>query len=147
VILVLNGANLGRLGTREPDVYGPATYADLVAACTETAGAVGVDVEVRQTDSEGEMLRWLHEAADGARGVVLNPGAWTHYSYAVRDACAIVTGAGVPLIEVHLSQPAAREEFRRRSVVASVATGSISGLGLDSYRLAIRALSSPTGDI
>ena len=119
-----------------------ATYADLVAACTETAREVGVEVEVRQTDAESEMLRWLHEAADTARGVVLNPGAWTHYSYAVRDACTIVTEAGVPLLEVHLSQPAAREGFRRRSVVAPVATGSISGLGLDSYRLAIRALGS-----
>lgn len=140
MIVVLNGPNLGRLGRREPEVYGRATYADLVRACEETAAEAGLAVDVRQTDSEGEMIGWLHEAADRARGVVLNPGAWTHYSYAVRDAVAIVTGAGVPLVEVHLSQPAAREEFRARSVVAAVATGSISGLGLDSYRLAIRAL-------
>ncbi len=142
MILVLNGPNLGRLGTREPAIYGSATYADLVATCTEVAHELGTAVDVRQTDAEGEMIGWLHEAADTADGVVLNPGAWTHYSYAIRDAAAIVTEAGVPLLEVHLSQPAAREDFRRTSVVAAVATGSISGLGVDSYRLALRALAA-----
>lgn len=142
MIFVLNGPNLGRLGTREPEVYGTATYADLVVACEATAAELELAVDVRQTDAEGELLGWLHEAADAAAGVVLNAGAWTHYSYAVRDAISIVTGAGVPVIEVHLSQPAAREEFRATSVVAPVVLGSISGLGLDSYRLALRALAA-----
>lgn len=144
MIYVLNGPNLGRLGRREPEVYGRDSHADLVAACQQSAVELGVDVEVRQTDSEGELIGWLHEAADRAQGVVLNPAALTHSSYAVRDAVAIVTGAGVPLVEVHLSQPAAREPFRHRSVVAGVATGSISGLGFDSYRLALRALAART---
>jgi 3-dehydroquinate dehydratase-2 len=141
VILVLNGPNLSRLGTREVIIYGTATYADLVQVCQDTAAELGLDVDVRQTDYEGEMLGWLHEAADGAvDGVVLNGGAWTHYSYALRDAVANATGVGVPVIEVHISQPAAREEFRHLSVVAPVANGSITGLGIDGYRLALRAL-------
>ena len=140
MIAVLNGPNLGRLGTREVAIYGTASYADLVAACRQSAIELGVEVDVRQTDAEGQMLGWLHEAADTAEGVVLNAGAWTHYSYAIRDAVALVTGAGVPVIEVHLSQPAAREDFRHLSVIAAVVAGSISGLGLDSYRLALRAL-------
>ncbi len=138
-VLVLNGPNLGRLGTREPEVYGTATYADLVAACEQTAAELGLAVEVRQTDDEATMIGWLHEAADAGAPVVLNPAAWTHYSYALRDAAAQLTA---PLIEVHLSQTAAREKFRRRSVIASVATGSITGLGLDSYQLALRALAA-----
>lgn len=140
MILVLNGPNLGRLGTRQPEVYGTASYADLVAACRATADELGVPVDVRQTDGEGELLRWLHEAADGAQGVLLNPGAWTHYSYAVADAVALVVDAGVPVVEVHLSQPAAREQWRRRDVVAPYVVGTVSGFGLDSYRLALRAL-------
>lgn len=138
-VLVLNGPNLRRLGRREPSVYGTATYADLVAACERTAEELGLDVEVRQTDDEATMIGWLHEAADAGVAVVLNPAAWTHYSYAVRDAAAQV---GAPLLEVHLSQPAAREDFRHRSVVGPVATGTISGLGLDSYRLALRAIAA-----
>lgn len=140
MILVLNGPNLGRLGTRQPTVYGTVTPAELAAACTAEAAALGVPVEVRQTDQEGELLGWLHEAADSASGVLLNPGAWTHYSYAVADAVALVTEAGVPVIEVHLSQPAAREGWRRRSVVAPYVTGTVSGFGVDSYRLALRGL-------
>ena len=136
-VFVLNGPNLGRLGRREPEVYGSDTYDDLVTACRATGEELGIVVEVRQTDDEGELLRWLHAASEEAAAVVLNPGAWTHYSYAVRDA---VAACEVPVVEVHLSNPAAREEFRRVSVVAPVAAGSIAGFGLDSYRLALRAL-------
>ncbi|MEV0731706.1 type II 3-dehydroquinate dehydratase [Polymorphospora sp. NPDC050346] len=131
---VLNGPNLGRLGTRQVDVYGVTSYADLVALCRETGREVGVDVEVRQTDAEHEMLGWLHAAADEQAAVVLNPGAWSHYSYAVRDACAMLRG---PLIEVHISNIHAREQFRHHSVVSAVATGVICGLGVDGYRLAL----------
>jgi 3-dehydroquinate dehydratase-2 len=136
-VLVLNGPNLSRLGSREPDVYGTTSYADLEAACVNAGRELGFDVEVRQTDDEATLIAWLHEAADGAVPVVLNPAAFTHYSYAVRDAIAMRTA---PLIEVHLSNPASREEFRHTSVVAGVATGTIAGFGLDSYRLALRAL-------
>ncbi len=138
-VLVLNGPNLGRLGSREPEVYGTATHDDLVAACRDTAAELGLDVDVRQTDDESELVGWLHEAADSGVAVVLSPAAFTHYSYALRDACALVTG---PLVEVHLSNPAARDVFRHTSVVAGVATGSITGLGLDSYRLALRAVAA-----
>jgi 3-dehydroquinate dehydratase-2 len=141
-VWVLNGPNLGRLGSREPDVYGATTYAGLVAAC-ETAGKeLGLDVEVRQTDDEAELVRWLHAAADASIPVVLNPAAFTHYSYAVRDACAQLTA---PLIEVHISNPARREAFRHNSVVAGVAHGTIAGFGLDSYLLALRAVRSLVG--
>jgi 3-dehydroquinate dehydratase-2 len=138
-VLVLNGPNLGRLGSREPDVYGTATHADLVAACEEAGEALGLEVEVRQTESESELVGWLHEAADASTPVVLNPAAFTHYSYALRDACAMLTA---PLVEVHLTNPAAREEFRHTSVVAAVATGTVTGFGLDSYRLALRAVAA-----
>lgn len=138
-VLVLNGPNLGRLGSREPEVYGSATLEDLTAACRETAAEVGLEADVRQTDDESELVGWLHEAADAGTPVVLNPAAFTHYSYALRDACAALTA---PLIEVHLSNPASREEFRHTSVVAGVATGSITGFGLDSYRLALRAIAA-----
>jgi 3-dehydroquinate dehydratase-2 len=140
-VLVLNGPNLSRLGSREPDVYGSSSYEDLVALCTATGGELGLDVEVRQTDDEAELVRWLHEAADGAIPVVLNPAAFTHYSYAVRDACAQRTA---PLVEVHLSNPAAREEFRHTSVVAAVASGTVAGFGLRSYSLALRAIAEAT---
>ena len=138
-VLVLNGPNLNRLGTREPDVYGSATYADLVALCEESGVELGLRVEVRQTNDEAELVGWLHEAADARTPVVLNPAAFTHYSYALRDACAMLTA---PLVEVHISNPAAREEFRHTSVVAAVATGTIAGFGMDSYRLALRAVAS-----
>ena len=141
-VLVLNGPNLARLGSREPAVYGTATYADLVAACEQTAAELGLEVEVRQTDDESELVGWLHEAADGAVAVVLNAAAFTHYSYSLRDACAQLTA---PLVEVHLTNPAAREEFRHTSVVAGVATGTVTGFGLDSYRLALRAVASIVG--
>ncbi|MGS2643773.1 type II 3-dehydroquinate dehydratase [Streptosporangium sp. LJ11] len=136
-VYVLNGPNLGRLGTREPDVYGAETFADLAALCRDTGRDLGLSVDVRQTDDEAEMLGWLHEAADGRIPVVLNPAAFTHYSYALRDAIAQRTA---PLVEVHISNPAAREEFRHNSVVAAVATGTIAGFGLRSYVLALHAI-------
>jgi 3-dehydroquinate dehydratase-2 len=136
-VLVLNGPNLSRLGSREPDVYGSTSYDDLVRFCTTTGAALNLTVDVRQTDDEAELIHWLHEAADNLAPVVINPAAFTHYSYAVRDAVTIVRDTGVPVVEVHLSNPAAREEFRHTSVIAGVATGSIAGFGLDSYRLAL----------
>jgi 3-dehydroquinate dehydratase-2 len=136
---VLNGPNLGRLGHREPDVYGSETYAALVAACEATGAELGLSVTVRQTDAEHEMLGFLYEAADAGAAVVLNPAAWTHYSVAVRDACAMLTG---PLIEVHLSNVHAREAFRHTSLISPIATGVICGLGLDGYRLALRHLAA-----
>jgi 3-dehydroquinate dehydratase-2 len=136
-ILVLNGPNIGRLGTREPAVYGGTTYADLVALCESTGAELGVEVEVRQTDFEGEMLGWLHGAADEGLPVVLNPAAWTHYSIAVRDACAQLTA---PLVEVHISNVHKREAFRHTSVVSPVAEGVIAGLGVRGYVAALRFL-------
>jgi 3-dehydroquinate dehydratase-2 len=136
-VLVLNGPNLGRLGSREPDVYGAATLEDLAELCRDTGRRLGLHVEVRQTDDEAEMIGWLHEAADGRLPVVLNPAAFTHYSYALRDAIAQRTA---PLVEVHISNPAAREEFRHTSVVAGVASGTIAGFGLYSYVLALQAV-------
>lgn len=138
-VLVLNGPNLGRLGSREPEVYGTVTYDELVAACEDAGAELGLLVDVRQTDDESELVGWLHEAADTGKAVVLNPAAFTHYSYALRDACAMLTA---PLVEVHLSNPAAREEFRHTSVVAGVATGTVAGFGLDSYLLALRAVAA-----
>jgi 3-dehydroquinate dehydratase II len=144
-VLVLNGPNLGRLGVREPEVYGTATTAELARRCRQWGDLVGLDVEFRQTDDEATLLSWLHEAVDSGAHVVLNPAAFTHYSYAVRDACAQVTGAGLTLVEVHLSNPAAREEFRHTSVIAGVATGTVAGFGPDSYRLALTAVAARTG--
>lgn len=138
-VWVLNGPNLGRLGSREPDVYGSTSFAGLVTACQETGKELGFDVEVRQTDDEAELVSWIHAAADAAIPVILNPAAFTHYSYALRDACAQLRA---PLIEVHISNPATREEFRHNSVVAGVSTGTIAGFGIDSYRLALRALTA-----
>lgn len=134
-VLVLNGPNLGRLGTREPAVYGATTHAQLAELCRRTAAELGLTVEVRQTDHEGEMLGWLHEAADAASPVVLNAGAWTHYSIAVRDACAMLTA---PLVEVHISNVHTREQFRHHSHISAVATGVIVGLGVTGYPLALR---------
>lgn len=134
-VLVLNGPNLGRLGTREPDVYGSATLEDLRAVLQEDAA--GDTIDLRQTDDEGQLLRWLHEAADSGDPVILNAGAWTHYSYALRDAVSLVTSSGGTVIEVHLSNPHAREEFRHTSVITAVSTGVIAGFGFESYRLAL----------
>ncbi|MET7640571.1 type II 3-dehydroquinate dehydratase [Streptomyces sp. NPDC005438] len=142
-VLVLNGPNLGRLGSREPDVYGTTSYEGLVGRCAEVGAALGLEVEVRETNDEGEMIRWLHEAADHTLPVVLNPGAFTHYSYGMRDAAAQRTA---PLIEVHLSNPHRREEFRHNSVVAAVASGTVAGFGIGSYTLALRALAEQLTD-
>jgi len=139
-ILILNGPNLNRLGTREPDVYGSATYTDLVTSLTKLATELNVAVEVKQTNDEAELIDWLHEAADNKLDVIINPAAFTHYSYALRDACAIVSSAGLRLIEVHISNPHSREEFRHKSVISAVATGVIAGFGQDSYALALRQL-------
>jgi 3-dehydroquinate dehydratase II len=136
-VYVLNGPNIGRLGTREPEVYGHTTYADLAAMCVKVGDELGLQVEVRQTDAEHVLIGWLHEAADARAAVVLNPGAWSHYSYAVRDACSSLVG---PLVEVHISNIHAREAFRHHSVVSAVATGVICGLGVDGYRLALEHL-------
>ncbi|MFC5723315.1 type II 3-dehydroquinate dehydratase [Streptomyces gamaensis] len=142
-VLVLNGPNLGRLGSREPDVYGSTSYAGLVAECTRLGEELGLAVEVRETNDEGELIRWLHEAADGRLPVVINPGAFTHYSYAMRDAAAQRTA---PLVEVHISNPYTREAFRHTSVIAGVASGTVAGFGIGSYRLALRALAEELGD-
>ncbi|WP_026405814.1 type II 3-dehydroquinate dehydratase [Actinomadura rifamycini] len=136
-VLVLNGPNLGRLGTREPDVYGATTFEGLAALCRDAGRRLGLEADVRQTDDEAELIRWVHEAADERLPVVLNPAAFTHYSYALRDALAQRTA---PLVEVHISNPAAREEFRHTSVVAGVATGTIAGFGTFSYVLALQAV-------
>ena len=140
LVFVLSGPNLNRLGTREPEVYGSDTLDDVHSAVAREAGTLGLLADCRQTNTEGEMIDWLHEAVDAGADVIINPGAWTHYSYAVRDACAIVTTSGRSLVEVHLSNPASRDEFRHTSVVAPVATGTIAGFGLQSYLLALRAL-------
>jgi 3-dehydroquinate dehydratase-2 len=141
-VLIINGPNLSRLGSREPDVYGAQTHDDLVAACVAAAAEHGLEVDVRQTNDEAELIGWLHGAADTRTPVILNPGAFTHYSYALRDAIAMRTA---PLIEVHITNPAARDEFRHTSVVAGVASGTIAGFGLDSYRLAIEAIARGAG--
>ena len=138
-VLVLNGPNLGRLGIREPEVYGSATLEDLAEACRATGRLLDLSVDVRQTDDEAELVAWVHEAADERLPVVLNPAAFTHYSYALRDALAMRTA---PLIEVHLSNPATRETFRHTSVVAGVADGTIAGFGTLSYLLALRAVAA-----
>jgi 3-dehydroquinate dehydratase-2 len=138
-VYVLNGPNLGRLGIREPGIYGHGSYADLVELCERTAKDAGLDVVVKQTDHEGEMVEWLHAAADERAAVVLNAGAWTHYSVAVRDACAMLTAG---LVEVHISNVHKREPFRHTSLISEIATGLIVGLGIDGYRLALLHLAA-----
>ena len=136
-VLVLNGPNLGRLGRREPDVYGTTSYEDLVSMITDEASRLGLAVSVRQSDSEAELLTWLHAAADAGDAVILNAAALTHTSIALRDACAQLRA---PLIEVHISNVYAREEFRHHSYLSEVATGVIVGLGVQGYLLALRYL-------
>ena len=138
-VLVLNGPNLSRLGIREPDIYGHVTYADLVKTCEVFGQQFNFEVEVRQTDSEAELVHWIHEACDNQTPVVINPAAFTHYSYALRDACAQRTAT---MIEVHLSNPHAREEFRHTSVVSGVVSGTIAGFGIQSYILALSAIAA-----
>src|SRR5450756_2317288 len=134
-VLVLNGPNLGRLGVREPEVYGSATLADLESAAQGWGTELGLTVEARQTDDESVLVGWLHEAVDTGTHVLLNPAAFTHYSYALRDAAAEVTSAGLVLVEVHLSNPPARDHFEHATVVGAVATATIAGFGFDSSRL------------
>ena len=138
-VLVLNGPNLGRLGSREPEVYGTASLADIAGQCAAAGKELGLEVDFRQTDDEAELVGWVHQAADDRTPVVLNPAAFTHYSYALRYALAQRTA---PLIEVHLSNPATRETFRHTSVVAGVADGTIAGFGPLSYLLALRAVAA-----
>ena len=136
-IQVLSGANLGRLGTREPEVYGATTYPQLVELVEAAARELGVAVRVRQTDDEAELLRWVHAASDAVDPVVLNPGGWSHTSVALRDA---VAGLNAPLVEVHISNIHRREEFRHHSYVSAVADGVIAGLGVEGYVLALQWL-------
>lgn len=142
-VLILNGPNLGRLGSREPDVYGSGTLEDLKARLE--AEASGLTIDLRQSDDEATLIGWLHEAVELRCPVILNPAAFTHYSYALSDAAKLVTAAGLILIEVHLTNPYAREKFRHTSVISAVATGVIAGLGFDSYTLALAFVRSRLG--
>ncbi|MCF8548474.1 MAG: 3-dehydroquinate dehydratase [Pontimonas sp.] len=135
-IMVLNGPNLGRLGSREPEIYGSQTLADIELGLRGMLPA-DVSLDFRQSDDEATLIGWLHEAADARSPVIFNPAAFTHYSYALRDACQIVTDAGVPVIEVHLSNPHARESFRHTSVISGSVLGVIAGFGERSYQLAL----------
>jgi 3-dehydroquinate dehydratase II len=136
-VLVLNGPNLGRLGSREPDVYG---NQDLAALTKLLEAEKLAEIDLRQTDDEATLIGWLHEAVDTKLPVILNPAAFTHYSYALRDAVALVTTSGGTVIEVHISNPHALEEFRHNSVISGVASGVIAGFGLNSYVLALHAI-------
>jgi 3-dehydroquinate dehydratase-2 len=140
-VLVINGPNLGRLGTREPEIYGSTTYAELEALCVGGGSELGLDVEVRQSDHEGELIQWIHQAADEGTPVVLNAGAFTHTSIALADACAMLTA---PLLEVHISNVHKREEFRHHSYISAHATGVIVGLGIEGYVLALSWIASST---
>ncbi len=142
-VLVLNGPNLGRLGSREPDVYGEGTLDDLDAALQGAAS--GLTIDLRQTDDEATLIGWLHEAVDNRQAVILNPAAFTHYSYALRDAAALVTKAGLLLVEVHITNPHSRDQFRHTSVISGVATGVIAGFGFDSYLLALNLVARRLG--
>lgn len=135
--MVLNGPNLGRLGDREDRFYGSLDYEELRSIIEESAAALELGVDVRQSDDEATLIGWLHEAMEGSIPVIFNPAAYTHYSVAIRDACAMLRA---PLIEVHLSNPLAREEFRHTSMISGVAVGTISGFKEDSYRLALMAM-------
>ena len=137
-ILVINGPNLSRLDLREKNFYGDVTYQDIERVVVESSRQLGFEPDIRQSNDEAEIIGWLHEAADKKLPLVFNPAAFTHYSYAIRDAVVMLKA---PCIEVHLSNPLSREEFRHTSVIAGVVQGSIAGFGLDSYRLAFAALS------
>lgn len=139
-VVVVNGPNLGRLGVREPDVYGHQDLETLRRDCRDWGEELGLEVEVRQSDDEGEVISWMHQAVDEQTPVVMNPAAFTHYSYGLADAAAQVTDAGLPLMEVHISNPASREAFRRHSVISPIATGTITGMGFYGYRLALESV-------
>lgn len=138
-ILIINGPNLGRLDIRDSSIYGDLSYPQLVDFIASAAKGLGFEADVRQSDDESEIIGWLHEAADAALPVIINPAAFTHYSYAIRDAADLLKA---PLIEVHLSNPMAREEFRHTSVISGVSTGTIAGFGPNSYVLALQAMKS-----
>ena len=135
--LVVNGPNLSRLDLREKNYYGDITYQDIEEAIKSEAAMLQIEAEIRQSNDESEIISWLHEAADNKIPIIFNPAAFTHYSYAIRDAVVMLKA---PCIEVHLSNPLSREEFRHTSVISGVVNGTIAGFGLDSYRLALRAL-------
>ena len=140
LVLVLNGPNLGRLGRRQPEIYGTTTIGELARMCAGWAHDLGIEVEFRQTNHEGELLDWLNEAADNQSPVVLNAAAWTHYSYALYDACGQLTA---PLVEVHISDPSQRpEEFRHISLVTPFAAAVVAGHGIDGYRMALEKIAS-----
>lgn len=139
-VLVLNGPNLGRLGSREPEIYGSLDFAALSKSVLDKANELNLDAQIRQTDSESEMIAWVHEAVDSKSHVIMNPAAFTHYSYALRDAAAQITDAGLKLIEVHITNPHTREEFRHTSVISGVSSGVIAGFGVNSYLLALMQL-------
>lgn len=141
-ILILNGPNLSRLDLREQSYYGDLDYPQLKSAIEKRAAELKIEVEIKQSDSESELISWLHEAADKKQPVIINPAAFTHYSYAIRDAVAMLTA---PVIEVHLSNPLSREEFRHTSVVSGVVNGTIAGFGAESYLLAIFAMQKLVG--
>ena len=136
-VMILNGPNLDQLGTREPELYGTLTLAGIESLCSETATGLGFEIDFRQTNDEATLIGWLHEAAKENLPVIMNPAAFTHYSVAIRDAAAMLSA---PLIEVHLSNPIAREEFRHTSLISGIAKGTISGFGAQSYVLALNAL-------
>jgi 3-dehydroquinate dehydratase II len=136
-VLVINGPNLARLDIRDSSIYGNLSYPQLVEYISKAASGLGFTADVRQSDDESTIIGWLHDAADSKTPVIINPAAFTHYSYAIRDAAAMLNG---PLIEVHLSNPLSREEFRHTSVISGVATGTIGGFGPHSYVLALMAL-------
>ena len=138
-VLILNGPNLNMLGTREPEVYGTATLADIEAACGERAGTLGLAVDCRQSNSEGELVGWIQTAQDTAQGIIVNPGAYTHTSVAILDA---LLAAGLPIIEVHLSNIHKREAFRHHSYVSAAAQGVICGFGPQGYLMALDAMAA-----
>ena len=148
-VLVLNGPNLNLLGTRTPEVYGSATLADVEALCRVEGQRLGLEIDIRQSNHEGQLIDWIHEAGKGVKtgdvlGVVLNPGAYGHTSIALHDA---IEGTGVPLVEVHISNVHRRERFRHHSYVSPVATGIIAGFGVAGYALAIRGLAEAVGQV
>jgi 3-dehydroquinate dehydratase-2 len=139
-VLVLNGPNLGRLGSREPEIYGDLNLEALSNQLEALAKDLAISISVMQSDSESELMAAIHKATDSKADVVINPAAFTHYSYALADACKAHTASGARLIEVHISNPHAREEFRQNSVISPAASGVIAGFGFDSYKLALRYL-------
>jgi 3-dehydroquinate dehydratase-2 len=139
-VVVVNGPNLGRLGVREPEVYGYENLDTLCELCEDWATALRLTVEVRQSDDEAELIAWMHQAVDEGTPIVMNPAAFTHYSYGLADAAHMVSDAGLPLMEVHISNPSARDSFRKHSVISPVATGTITGMGFYGYKLALEAV-------